>query len=227
MFEKHFALAAAALMMSAGACAQVGVTADIGTTGLGAHLVLPMETTLNGRFGFNYLTHDFSKTSDRVDYAIKGKLETIDVLFDWYLSEGSSFRLTGGVLYNGNRFSAEGRPGSNGTITLNGKVYASSAVGKLIGTIDYRKAAPYVGIGWGNALAPARGGNGGWRFNADAGVFYQGNSNVKLENVGCGATATICTAIAGDVAAERARLQDDLGDFKLFPVIRASISYGF
>jgi hypothetical protein len=227
MYQKHFALAAAALLLSAGASAQVGVTADLGTTGIGAHLVLPMETSLNGRFGINYFTHDFSKMSDHVNYEVKGKLQSIDLLFDWYLREGSNFRLTGGVLYNGNRFSAEGRPDADGKIRLNNKLYPSSLVGKLIGTVDYRKAAPYIGIGWGNALAPTKSRNGGWHVNADVGVFYQGNSNVKLESVGCNSIAAVCNLVASDVAVERARLQDDLGDFKLFPVIRASISYGF
>lgn len=203
--------------------AQVGVTADLGTTGAGFHVVVPMERTLNGRFGANYLSHEFDKTSHGVDYNLKGKLQTYDVLFDWYAIEGSSFRLTGGVVYNGNKFDARGNPNGLGKFTLNGKTYSASDVGILTGRIDYRKAAPYVGIGWGNALAPAS----RWSVNADVGAFYQGNPNVTLASVGCAAAKTVCTALINDVAAEELRLSKDADKLKFYPVLRLSIGYRF
>jgi hypothetical protein len=148
MFAKFTVLAAAALLAAGAANAQVGVTADLGSTGVGFHVVVPMETYLNGRFGANYFRHDFDKTSDGVDYDIKGKLQTFDVLFDWYLTEGSSFHLTGGLVYNGNKFNAKAKPNGLGGFTLNGHAYSATDVGLLTGRIDYRKAAPYLGIGW-------------------------------------------------------------------------------
>src|SRR4051812_46069075 len=100
MFQKYSVLAAATLLAMAGAAkAQVGVSADLGTTGAGFHLVVPMEAALNGRFGMNGFNHDFSKRSNGIDYAIKGSLRTFDVLFDYYPGAGSgtsgSFHLTG------------------------------------------------------------------------------------------------------------------------------------
>src|SRR4051794_25982063 len=107
MSLKHTALAlAAGMLAAASAQAQIAITADLGTTGAGAHLVVPMESYLNGRFGINYLQHDFSKTSDSVKYDLKGKLQTVDVLFDWYLRESSPLRVTGGLVYNGSKFDA-------------------------------------------------------------------------------------------------------------------------
>jgi hypothetical protein len=223
MFMKHTALAAAALLLSAGASAQVGITADLGTTGAGFHLVVPMESNLNGRFGANTMHHDFNKTSDGVDYDIKGKLQTFDILFDWYLGTGSSFHLTGGLVYNGNRFDATANPNQLGSFTLNGTTYSAADAGILTGRIKYRKAAPYLGIGWGNALAPKK----GWGFNADLGAFYQGKPDVTLSSVGCTASTAVCTALAGDVAAEQVRLRDDADAFKVYPVVRASLSYSF
>lgn len=226
MFAKQFSLAVAALLLSAGASAQVGVTADLGTTGVGAHVVIPMETYLNGRFGVNYIKHDFDKTTDKVHYDVAGKLLTVDFLFDWYLRQGSDFRLTGGVVYNGNRLSADGRPNASGQFTLNGHTYTTKDVGALIGTVDYRKAAPYFGIGWGNALAKASNGRG-WNVNADLGVYYMGNPNVKLANLGCGAATAVCTTIAKDVAVERVKLQDDADKLKVWPVLRVGVGYAF
>lgn len=223
MFMKHSALALAALLLSAGASAQVGVTADLGTTGAGVHLVVPMETYLNGRFGVNAFEHDFDHTTHGLAYNVKGKLQTVDVLFDWYLHEGGPFHVTGGLVYNGNRFDASAKANGAGQYTLNGNTYAASAVGTLNGRVDYRKAAPYIGIGWGNALSAS----GKWQFNGDLGAFYQGNANVKLADSGCTAGTAVCTAVATDVAAERQRLRDDVSSFKFYPVLRASVSYHF
>lgn len=224
MLLKHKALAlAAGLLAAASAQAQVAVTADLGTTGAGAHLVLPMESTLNGRFGVNYFQHDFNKHSGQVDYAFKGKLQTIDLLFDWYVLDNSKFHLTGGMLYNGSTFDATGKPDAAGKFTINGKSYSATDVGVLTGRVKFRKAAPYLGIGWGNPLAA----DGRWQFNGDLGVFYQGNPDVHLVSLGCTTSNTVCKAVATDVAAERLRVQDDASSYKFYPVLRASVSYRF
>jgi hypothetical protein len=216
-------LAASALLAAGAANAQVGATADVGSTGVGFHVVVPMETYLNGRFGVNYFRHDFDKTSGGVDYDIKGKLQTFDVLFDWYLTEGSNFHLTGGLVYNGNKFNAKAKPNGLGGFTLNGHAYTAADVGLLTGRIDYRRAAPYLGIGWGYALARSS----RWTTNIDLGVFYQGNPNVQLASVGCTVSNTVCKALASDVAVERLRLRDDVDALKVYPVVRASIGYQF
>jgi hypothetical protein len=218
-----FSALAGALIVTGAAQAQVGITLDAGTTGAGFHVVVPMETNLNGRFGANYFKHDFDKTSNMVDYDVKGKLQTFDVLFDWYLREDSPFHLTGGLVYNGNTAKVNGKASQLGQFTLNGHTYGASDVGTLAGSVDYRKAAPYLGIGWGNALK----GNSRLSFNADLGVFYQGNPNVKLGSYGCTTGKTVCDAVVADIAAERVSLQDDLDSFKLYPVLRASLNYRF
>jgi hypothetical protein len=221
MLSKNRVAAALALaaVLAVPAQAQVGVTLDAGTTGAGLHLVVPMETYLNGRFGVNYFKHELDKRSGNVDY----ELQTYDVLFDWYVRPGTNFRLTGGVVYNGTRFDAVGQPNSGGKFTLNGNEYTAADVGVLSGTVNFRKAAPYLGIGWGNALNP----NKRWNFSADLGAYYQGNARVNLVSRGCTVSQAVCTALARDVAAEELRLAEDASDFKFYPVLRASISYNF
>jgi hypothetical protein len=211
------------LTLGSAADAQVGVTADLGTTGAGFHLVVPLERTLNGRFGANALSRDFDKTSHGVDYNLKAKLQSFDVLFDWYAIDNSSFHLTGGLVYNGNKFDARGNPNGLGKFTLNGRTYSAGDVGLLTGRVDFRKAAPYVGIGWGNAIAPAS----KWNVGVDLGAFYQGHANVSLASVGCTAVQTVCTRLASDVAAEALNLREDVDKMKFYPVLRVSIGYRF
>jgi hypothetical protein len=223
MFLKQIALLSSALLATSAAWAQVGVTADLGSTGAGFHLVVPMESDLNGRFGVNAFKHDFDKSSSGVDYDVKGKLQSVDVLFDWYPRAGANFRLTGGLVYNGNRFDARAKPGPLGGFKINGNSYTAADVGILSGRIDYRKAAPYVGIGWGNALAQ----DGRWHLNADLGAFYQGNANVQLASIGCATSQLVCKTLASDVAAVRDSFGDDINKYKFYPVLRASLSYRF
>lgn len=223
MFVKYITLAATALLASTAASAQVGVTLDLGSTGVGAHLVVPMEDNLNGRFGVNYFKHDFDKTSSGIDYDVKGKLSSVDVLFDWYVLSDSQFHLTGGLVYNGNRFDATAKPNALGKFGINGNSYNAADVGILSGRVGYRKAAPYLGIGWGNALAQ----NSHWNFNADLGAFYQGNANVQLASIGCTTSQAVCTALVKDVEATRLSFGDDISKYKFYPVVRASIGYRF
>jgi opacity protein-like surface antigen len=225
MSPKHLACALAAILATASAHAQVGmaVTADLGTTGAGVHLVVPMESDLNGRFGINYLKHDTTTHSGGIAYDAQAKLQTFDVLFDWYVLANSRFRLTGGVVYNGNEISGRARPEGDGFYHINGRRYLPSDVGTLDGKVDFQKAAPYIGIGWGNALSPNR----RWNFNADLGAFYQGKAHVNLVSRGCTSSPVTCIVLARDVAAEEARLSDELSDHKFFPVLRASVSYSF
>lgn len=212
-----------ALFACGAAQAQVAITADLGTTGIGAHLVVPVSPQLNARIGAGYLSHTFDSSSNAIDYSIDGKLRSADALLDWFPSTGSGFRLTAGVVYDGNKFDVTGKP-KQGRYTINGVSYAATDVGILSGAVDYSKIAPYIGIGFGNALTTSA----GWGFSGDLGAYYQGKGDSRLNSVGCTAAALICQAIASNVAVEQSRLADQVGDVpKVYPVVRVSLSYKF
>ena len=200
---------------------EIAATVDLGTTGLGLHLSTPIAPQLNARVGLNYASYSYDANTSDVEYDFKLKLATVDALLDYHPWNGA-FRVSGGVVYNGNSIDANARPNGNGTYTINGRTYSAAAVGDLIGKIDFRKAAPYLGIGWGNAVAAA-----GWGFGMDLGVTFQGSPKTRLASTGCTAPAPICTQIANDVAVENAKLADEVKDFKLYPVIRMGVSYRF
>ncbi|MES2129971.1 MAG: hypothetical protein V4463_22070 [Pseudomonadota bacterium] len=215
-------LFAASLLLAGAAQADVAVTLDLGSTGAGAHLVVPMEKTLNGRFGVNYYRHTFSDTANAIDYDVTARLRTIDALFDWYVIDNSAFHVTAGVVHNGNRASAVAKPGASG-YTINGKAYTAADVGTLTGTLDYQKAAPYLGIGWGNPLANLR----KWGFTADLGAFYQGKANSTLVSIGCTTSKALCTQLVSDVAAENAKFNETVRSFRVYPVARVAATFAF
>ena len=136
----------------------------------------------------------------------------------------SSFHLSAGLVYNGGKFDAKGKPNNGGAYLINGVSYRAADVGILDGRLVYGKAAPYLGIGWGNAL----GAGAGWHFTSDLGGFYQGKGEASLANSGCTAPSAVCQAVARDVAAEQASFARQISDVpRIYPVLRAAVSYRF
>lgn len=217
------ALAATAALVSVPAQARdFGLTGSVGTTGLSLHLSTAVTSSVNARVGFNFLHYSHDIDTNNVNYDTKLKLQGLEALAD-YFPMGNPFRISAGIVYNGNKFEARGVPRSNGTYTLNGRTYTAASVGALEGTIDFRNFAPYLGIGWGNAASAQK----GWGFSADLGVMFQGSPRTSLTNTGCTAPAAICAQIASDVAAENRNLNDEVKDFRYFPVVRVGAIYRF
>lgn len=213
-----------ALAATASAHAQtVGFSADLGTTGLGLHLIVPvMKDTLNARVGFNTFSYSYDEDTEDASYDAKLKLRTFNALLDLYPTS-TQFRLTGGLVYNGNKIRANAKPTAAGTYTFNGTPYMAAQAGEVDGTIDFKKIVPYVGVGWGNAVAKDK----GLGFTADLGVMFQGAPDVDLASRNCTAGAVLCDQLATDLAAESAELRDKAKDFRYYPVVRVGLTYKF
>ena len=201
--------------------ADLAATVDLGSTGFGLHLTTPLAAQLNARVGLNYANYSSDGNTTDVQYDFKLKLATVDALLDYH-PFGSAFRVSGGIIHNGNRIDVNARPNANGSYTINGRSYSAASVGQMKGDIEFRKVAPYLGIGWGNAVQTA-----GWGFGMDLGVAFQGAPKTRLVSTGCAALAAVCTMIANDVAAENAKLAEEVKDLKLYPVLRVGVSYRF
>ena len=195
-----------------------GVTAKVGTTGLGGDVTVPLISNwLNLRSGYNFGELRPSITEAGIKYKADVHLESVPILLDLHPFHGG-FRITGGVFYNKNDLGLSSIVNTSdiglglgvpGTTTLSGDVSWSE------------EWAPYLGIGWGNAaddntldLPIAVG------FSLDIGAFYQGSPNVVL-------TESTGTVSAADLAIEAAQIEDDLSDFKFFPVVTVGIHIRF
>ncbi len=203
--------------------ADVGVSAEVGSLGAGVHLTLPIQDSLNVRFGASGYNYDYSGSTSDVNYDFKLKLQTIDALLDWYPMNNSTFRLSAGLFHNGNKITATGKPGALGTYTLNGDTYNTSEVGNIDGDIEFRSAAPYLGLGWGNAAGKEK----GWGFTSDFGVIFQGTPSANLTSSGCTASVQLCTQFYNDLNVENSNLESKTNNFKYYPVLRVGVSYSF
>jgi hypothetical protein len=220
--KQLFAIGAVAVLFSAHAHAiDLAPSISIGTTGVGAHLSIPLSQKIDLRVGGNLFDYDYSDKRGSVDYDFKLKLRTVDVLFDLYPMQ-SGFRVTGGAVYNGNHADATGKANIAGSYVLNGHTYTAADAGSIDGRIDFRRFAPYLGIGWGSRPTAK-----GWSLNADLGAMYQGRAQVSVSNSGCNLPGTMCATLQSDLNAEAASLHDKIDSYNLYPVLRIGAVYRF
>lgn len=211
-------------MFAAGsAFAQVDVTGDVGTTGIGVHGSFPLRPDLNLRLGMGYLGYSYSGSTRDLDYDLKLKSNTYDALVDWFPKQDSAFRLTAGLAYNGNKIEAKARSNAAGTYTIGGNTYNAADVGMVEGKVGFNKLAPYLGIGWGRPTPKDK----GWAFSTDVGVLFHGSPKTSLTSSGCTASTAVCSQFASDVARENAALRDEVSRLKVYPVLRVGVSYRF
>lgn len=206
MRKIKYALAALALA-AAGSAHAAGIGVRAGTTGVGADVAWSIAPTLSARLGYSTLKWDHDTSTDDVDYEGKLKLSNINALLDF--SPLGPFRLTGGFVFNNNKYDVTGDPGFGSGSSISGSVKSG------------RSAAPYLGIGYGNVSGM------GVNFYADLGIMFQGSPRASLR-ANCGSlSGAACTTLQNEAAAEQARLEDELKRFKYYPVLNIGLTIGF
>jgi len=201
----------ASLPMSSFAEASFGdnqsIGAKISTLGLGLDYSFTIAESFEGRVGFNALKHNLSKTLNGDDFRGDIKLGTVDMLVDWFPAH-DSLRLTAGLMYNKNKV-AMSRTGSAYGLTVTEFAYG-----------DYRKLAPYLGIGWTGKKKDA-----GLSLAADLGVLFQGNprSYIGTDSSLCLSDPTCNQKLIGDSV----QLNDEMRKLRYYPVASATASYMF
>lgn len=212
---------AVTLLGATSALAAVGATLKVGTLGVGADMTIGISERVNARANLNYFS--LGKTFTEEEDADGGggsispelKLMTVGALLDWH-PWAQGFRLSAGLYLNQNKIDLTAD--LKGTVEINDKEYSLSDIG---GTVDFNSLAPYVGLGYGNAV----GANGNWHFSFDLGVMFQGAPQVELH-----ATASdpaIQSELDANIAEELKDVEDELGVFTMYPVISLGVSYRF
>lgn len=215
--------------MNAALAADMTWGADIGTTGAGVHASIPLSVQygVHARIGANYLPrYSFSRKTEQVAYDFKASLRTIDFLLDWHPWH-NGFRMTAGAIYNDNVVNAIGIPNRIATFSFNNETFNTTQIGKLVGQLDFPTLAPYIGIGWQTHDPAER----GWSISSDLGIMYQGSPRTSLGVGGCVLPANGCdlaqALLRPAIVSETARLNDDLREYRFFPVARIGLNYRF
>ncbi len=215
---KKIVLVIAAFALSpAFALADTTVNGKISTLGLGAEAAFPVTSSVDARIGINSYNYNFNKSTNSnglaTNYNGKLDLQSLQALADWHPMEGS-FRVSGGLVYNNNKFSLTALP-SAGQVSVGGTNYTIGAGQSVNAAVDFNKVAPYLGIGWGRTPK-----NTGLSFTSDIGLLFQGSPKGSV-------TTNVTGVTAASLAQANADLNSSLKNFKIYPVISFGIGYTF
>jgi hypothetical protein len=202
------------------------INGKISSLGLGAEIVFPFISATDARLGINTFKHNIKKSTEpspgvvATDYNGDLNLQSLQVMADWHPWQ-SSFRVTGGLVYNNNKFEMTATPAPGNFIYLNGNKYnISNLGGSASATVEFRKISPYLGIGWGRTPK-----NTGLSFTSDIGILFQGTPRSSLTTNGL--TLVGGGSLALDTAQADAQLRESLKNFNMYPVVSFGIGYSF
>ena len=212
---------AVTLLGATSALAAVGASLKVGTLGVGADVTIGVVEKLNARVNLNYFKLNTTITEEDEDGSgggtIKPKLNllTMGALLDWH-PWAQGFRISAGLYMNNNKLDLTAE--TSDTVEINDHEYSVSNLG---GKVDFNTFAPYLGIGYGNAVQA----NGHWHFSFDIGALFSGSPHAALW-----ATASdpaLQPQLDADIAEEVKNIEDDLEVFSIHPVVSLGVSYLF
>lgn len=206
-----------ALMLPTAVLAGTSIGVGGSTLGFQFTLAHSLSDTLTIKLAHSLASYDSDGETDGVDYEYDLDFSSTAVLLDWH-AFNSGFRFTAGAVVNDNEISATSKV-SGLTIEVGNTVFTNEQVGRLEGDIGFDSLAPYVGIGWGRAVAE------GFAFSFDLGLMIQGEPEVELRSVG--GSQSNNAILINEVEREEQELQDDVDDFDMYPVVSLGVSYSF
>ena len=210
-------LALSGLLLAGNAAAEgfaLGVKA--GTLGAGVEGTFGLSPRFSVRLGANSFTYAYDETASGIQYDADLDLKSGALLLDWHPFRGV-FRISAGYMYNKNALHLTATPTQDQQI--GGQTYTPAEIGTLTGDMTFKKGVPYAGFGWGNA---ARG--RGFGFSLEIGAMLQGSPEVTLRGDGGLAGDP---AFEDDLRQEEQQIEEDLKEFKVYPVISLGLSFNF
>ena len=223
-FAPLVVLAALAAGTPAGGQAQAGrvtLSPRFGTLGIGAEAAVSLSRHLAARTGFNYFSLSRDEGIEGITYDLRPRLQTVPLLLDVRPTAGA-FYLSGGVIINGNRAAAHGVLGDG--VQIGEHDYTRAQVRSLSGTMDFRGAAPYAGLGFNGALT----GSGKVGVGFEFGVMFHGRPRARLE-VASPLTGDAAAQLEADRRLEQQEIQNELDDLPgvvaFYPVLEFGLSF--
>jgi len=214
-------LLALCITFSGAANADFGVGVKAGTLGLGIEGRWSPLPWLDVRVGANQYDLDADGYQAGIDY-------NATLALDNYFLTGnfrfplSPFRVTAGAYSNGNEMQMTSRDTGGLNFDIGGASFAAADVGSLQSVTSFSETAPYLGVGYDFEIFGKVG------LNFDFGVLWQDEPTVTLISTGIqNAPAQVQALLAPALLVEQAELEDEMSDFKAWPVLSLSFVYNF
>ena len=215
------ALLALVLSFSSAANADFGVGVKAGTLGVGVEGRWSPLPWLDLRLGANRYDYDATGAQAGIDYDATLALDTYFLTGNFRFPL-SPFRITAGAYSNGNELQMMSQDTLGADFIIGGIPFSSADVGALQSVTSFEGTAPYLGAGFDFEIFGKVG------LNFDFGVLWQGEPSVSLIATGLEtAPPQIQALLVPALEAERLELEDEVSNYKAWPVLSLSFVYNF
>lgn len=220
-FIRHATLAALLLAATGTANADFGVGFKAGTLGLGLEGRWSPLPWLDMRLGANQFDYDTTGSQAGINYDANFALD------NYYLTGNfrfplSPFRVTAGAYANDNEVQLASLDTGGANFTIGGDTFSSTDIGQLQSVTSFDSTSPYVGVGYDFEIFGKVG------LNLDFGVLWQGEPSVTLVATGFdNAPPAVQAQLGPALEAERLEIEDEVSDYKAWPVLSLGFVYNF
>lgn len=208
------ATAAPALAQDAGSRFTAALSA--GTLGIGPEVGYRASDMFGARVNATFLGFGADFDSDDITYDGKLKLKSYGFMADLY-PMGGHFRVSAGARINKNRVRVSATPTTS--VEVGETTYTPTQIGTLRGRAEVKDFAPALTLGWSGSN------QSGFMFGFDAGVLFQGR--VRIREFTSSGTLGSNTRFRADLDEERRELQDDIDDYKVYPIAQFTVGWRF
>jgi hypothetical protein len=191
-----------------------GVTG--GTLGIGPEVGYRISETIGVRANATFFNFDRDVDSSDINYNGDLKLQSGGVMVDIH-PFGGGFRVSAGARIGNNRVRLTATPTAD--VEIGDETYTPEQVGKLTGDVEANDFAPTLTVGWGGGLTR------GLKVGIEAGAMFQGSPEVK--NLRATGLLGSDPALRASLLEEEAEIEDDIDNFKVYPILQLSIAYRF
>ena len=215
--------AGAALASSAVAHAGFGVDGSLGTQGASANLHWEVTPFLKLRGGANFLEFEVSEQEfDDIEYEVELNMTQFAGYVDVHPFR-NSFALTAGLLSGERTVQLLSTP--NEPVEVGDLIFTPEQVGTLVGEADFGGFSYYGGIGWDSTthgLSPVS-------LVIRLGVIITDSPEITLDSVGglADTDPLLEELLDASIEQEIGQLEDDLEDFRFYPVVSIGLGFGF
>lgn len=188
-----------------------------GLLGPGPEIGYRATEQLGVRAGANFLSFAKNIKVDDIRYEEQPVLRSGGAMIDFYPFEGG-FRVSAGARVNGNKVRAKATPLTS--VGVGNQIFTPAQISVLSGVARVRDFAPAVTFGYGGML------QSGFVVAVEAGALFQGAPRLR-DFRSEGGTLSGDPAFQAQLERERVELENDIDDYRLYPVVQLSLGYRF
>lgn len=194
----------------------VTVAATGGSLGIGPEVGFRPSPIIGVRASATFLGLGHNVDVDDINYHGDLKLRSWGANADIYPFR-NGFRLSAGFRVSSNRIDLVATPTE--AVTVGQRVYTPEEIGTIEGTVRARRFAPTFTVGF------AKNREKGFAWSLDAGVMLHGTP--RTEDVVATGELASNPLFQEDLARERAEIEGEVDNYKVYPIVQLSVGYTF